>query len=158
MHFNDVTKSFSDKMNGLLCTIHQSLNRVDSLFDCLIIVARVVLKSCECKFYHEPNAYGVSQPNLIIKFHPFFFCCFAAKQNRITFDMGWTGNELHVVYTMIWSVTFCWVEGVLCCKVGIWVGRLLQELWQWWSNRRQAQGLMLLSKREKQFCILAKFI
>ncbi len=54
MPFSDVTNSFSDKMNGWLGTIHQSLNRVDRLLDWPIIVARVVSKSCECKFYMNP--------------------------------------------------------------------------------------------------------
>ena len=49
--FSDVTNSFSVKMNGWLGTIHQSLNRVDWLLDWLIIVATLVSKSCECKFY-----------------------------------------------------------------------------------------------------------
>ena len=52
--------SFQLKMNGWLGTIHQSLNRVDSLCDWLITVASVVSKLCECKFYHEPNDDSVS--------------------------------------------------------------------------------------------------
>ncbi len=65
MPFSDVTNSFSVKMNGWLGTIHQSLNKVDSV---LITVARVVSKLCECKFYHEPNDDSVSQIPSIISF------------------------------------------------------------------------------------------
>ena len=62
MPFSDVTNSFSVKMNGWLGTIpiHKSYNRVKSVCDWLITVARVVSKLCECKFYHEPNDDSVS--------------------------------------------------------------------------------------------------
>ena len=91
------------------------------------------------------------------KFHLLSFVFFfAAKQNGIAVDMGWTGNELHVVHTMIWSVISSLVECggklaasllvMLCCKEGMESGGYFEIVWIWYNNRRQAWWLMFFEQ------------
>ncbi len=102
------------------------------------------------------------------KFNPLsIFCCFAAKQNRIVVDMGWTGNELHVVHTMIWYVISSVAECggklaasllvMLCCKEGMESGGYFEIVWIWYNGRRQAWWLMLFEQEGVMSLSLQKY-